>query len=1121
MQTRQYNFNQVAKLTVAMFIFLSIPTALWAQIGGGQGIAIAGPTTATSGGTRNYTIFGPSNIVSTDWSTSSGATVQSSNSVNAVIRFNDPGTRTISAVSMNTFNNFYTDDHTVTVTGSPSVPPLPAIIKYCGYTRLKRTNPPSGVTYYWQSSSSGTSTSNSASSVNRSSGSVYYLRARSSAGLWSSARSINYTIDYIPSTPSTPSVTKNCGNTVLTRVNPPSGVTWYWQSSSSGTSTSSASSSVTRNSGTVYYLRPRNNSSGCWGTARTVNYTVNVVPGTPPTPTVTNNCGYSRLTRANHPVGITYYWQSSSSGTSTANSSQSVNRTVGSTYYLRAQNNASGCWSNARTVSYNVQQLVTYYDDSDGDGFGDPAMSISSCNQPANYVPNNLDQCPDSYGTNNGCSYVPPTLSDENYVYVRKFQIRVNTLSNSSQIKNSSDVIEEITYYDGLGRGKQNVLAMGNPDGKDLVTYMEYDAIGRVEKEYLPYAADGSVGHMRSTSKTDTHGFYTEKYNGEINSGSPNPYSQKEFEPSPLSRILKQAAPGHDWRMGGGHEIEFAYKANVTNEVRRFSVSFTGNNPESPQLVQNGYRTKGELHKTVTKDENHDGTASKLHTTEEFTDKLGRVVLKRTYAEVGSPSAVEAHDTYYVYDDYGNLTYVIPPKVTTASVSGTELNELCYQYKYDHRNRLVEKKVPGKDPEEIVYNTLDQPVLTRHANLQADGKWLFTKYDALGRVVLTGILSSNMTRSQAQTNVENATAQYEEKVGQGYTDNAYPKISVGSPAPQVHTINFYDNYNFPLLGYTIPTDVLGQTVSQNVKGLPTGGSILVLDGNNDKWIGWARAYDEKGRMIAEGTLNDYLDTFDQMETKLDFVGRPLQTVTTHTKGANPAIVTTDDFEYDHMGRLTKQTQTMGAHTETLTENTYDELGQLVQKKVGGNLQTVDYEYNVRGWLKRINDPSSMGNDLFAFGINYNTADHGGAPLYNGNIAETEWRTANVDNGLKWYRYGYDALNRITNATNSSANYDLDLVEYDKNGNITKLERKGHTNAGATTFGNMDRLIYYYHTDSNQIRKVTDFWNDDQGFKDGTNTNNDFEYDANGNMTSDLNKGISSIEYNHLNLPTKV
>ncbi|MEJ0105028.1 MAG: hypothetical protein WDO19_21850 [Bacteroidota bacterium] len=42
------------------------------------------------------------------------------------------------------------------------------------------------------------------------------------------------------------------------------------------------------------------------------------------------------------------------------------------------------------------------------------------------------------------------------------------------------------------------------------------------------------------------------------------------------------------------------------------------------------------------------------------------------------------------------------------------------------------------------------------------------------------------------------------------------------------------------------------------------------------------------------------------------------------------------------------------------------------------------------------------------------------------------------------------------------------------------------------------------------------------FKDGSNgTGNDYSYDVNGNLTADANKAISSISYNHLNLPSVV
>ncbi|WP_298900912.1 RHS repeat-associated core domain-containing protein [uncultured Psychroserpens sp.] len=214
--------------------------------------------------------------------------------------------------------------------------------------------------------------------------------------------------------------------------------------------------------------------------------------------------------------------------------------------------------------------------------------------------------------------------------------------------------------------------------------------------------------------------------------------------------------------------------------------------------------------------------------------------------------------------------------------------------------------------------------------------------------------------------------------------------------------------------------------------------------------------------------------------------------------------------------------------EVITEHSYDELGQLESKGVGGDisqsrLQTIDYTYTVRGWLKTINDPSNLGSDLFGFKINYNTTDHGGTALYNGNIAETEWKTKNTDHGLKWYSYDYDALNRITGATSNSSNYHVNGITYDKNGNIMTLKRNGHTNTLATTFGVMDDLDYEYETNSNRLKKVTDNATiPTYGFVDGSNTTTEYTYDANGNMLTDANKGISSnITYNHLNLPTQV
>ena len=128
--------------------------------------------------------------------------------------------------------------------------------------------------------------------------------------------------------------------------------------------------------------------------------------------------------------------------------------------------------------------------------------------------------------------------------------------------------------------------------------------------------------------------------------------------------------------------------------------------------------------------------------------------------------------------------------------------------------------------------------------------------------------------------------------------------------------------------------------------------------------------------------------------------------------------------------------------------------------------------------------------------------------------------------LRRYRYEYDALNRLQLAAynlgdNSQPNrYSESGITYDRNGNILTLQRMGHTNSGATTFDTMDNLIYTYD-DGNKLSKVADSANDTYGFVDGTDVATEYSYDANGNMTSDANKGITSIVYNHLNMPTKI
>ena len=1051
---------------------------------------------------------------------------------------------------------------------------------------------------------------------------------------------------------------------------------------------------------------------------------------------------------------------------------------------------------------------------------------------------------------------------NKNYVKATTYQAKTQdgtTNATTGQGLADDEKIENITYFDGLGRPVQGIAKQAGGDKEDIITPVVYDELGRQTRDYLPFARGTSSLNFDTGLLPNMDGdiiaintFYNNKYPSDF-VGMPindvNPFSEKHLEASPLNRMLEQGAPGKDWLANPlsdtDHTIKFDYQTNISNEVRLFKVSHPNNDTEQTALEYEDFYAANELYKTITKDENwQPQTNLKDHTTEEFRDKQGRVILKRTYNDG------QAHDTYYVYDDYGNLTYVLSPEGSDAILDGNDnvqqpvLDRLCYQYRYDRRNRLIEKKIPGKGWEYIVYNKLDRPILTQDANLDAQNLWLFTKYDAFGRVAYTGTMGTISPRATLQASVDTLAHKNETRTTSSstiagtvvyYDNQAYPTMDI----QELLTINYYDDYSWdtgnsfeasydmalsglsqtgnqiektsaagwnagfksqatitgdgyvqwaitqtdrramvglsrtdssPDDGYNtidhaiytgtgtesrvfvyeegasqsmpvtycavgdvfsversgdrilyrkngevfhssgtastgtlvgdssfydtgtaiedvlIGYSVMGQAFSANVKGLATGSKVRVL--GTDDWITNVSYYDDKGRLIHSFTKNPYLNTTDAVSSLLNFTGKSLKNHSTHKLGKAP-LVTVDRFTYDHAGRLLRQVQSINSGAEQLiAKNNYDGLGQLVQKQVGGTLpqwstyvnydelyvdttnniitktgganvwtdagvatqesiqgdgylgfkvtqvwnsfmaglsytdanvnytsinyaiyiyagdrvfvyengvnkgektdhvpgdvfsverrgtgihylkngeafyasqvptttasmvgdvsilhvdtvikdlvlvnlentlQDVDYTYNIRGWLKGINDPNSLGSDLFGFQIGYNDPTvQGATPLFNGNISETLWKTGNVDNGLKSYRYTYDALNRITTGIDNTIDqrYSLgsttDPVGYDKNGNIMDLYRKGHTNGAATTFGAMDNLAYVY--DGNQLKKVTDSSNNIYGFMDGADIVTEYVYDANGNMVEDYNKGIERIQYNHLNLPVEV
>jgi RHS repeat-associated protein len=749
----------------------------------------------------------------------------------------------------------------------------------------------------------------------------------------------------------------------------------------------------------------------------------------------------------------------------------------------------------------------------------------------------------------------------ENFVKQTIYKIPIAT-SYEAYSTPSINKTETVIYYDGLGRPIQQVAHAQSNTGKDIVTHIEYDAFGRMQKEFLPFIATGTASlNIKSNEVASFYGS-----NNANLTGNPNfevtqfPYSQKQFEASPLNRVQKQAAPGDAWSLGSGKEIKFDYQTNTANDVKLYRVTTTWNatlGVYDIALSLTGNFVENQLYKTITYDENSPGGTSKIGRTEEYKDKDGKIILKRTFADIFiNGVAVESeakHETYYVYDSFGNLTYVIPPLVTSAT---SQLDGLCYQYKYDYLNRLVEKKLPGKQWEYIVYDKLDRVVATGPAYNPYGGSdtskgWLLTKYDLFNRPVYTAWhnagVASSANRKTLQDTYNNATVFSENKTTSTTTINGIATKYTNQVSPITFillTVNYYDNYDYPNAP-SIPAQIEGQnTQSTNLKGLATGSWVRVLDNasattNETSYI----VYDTRYRPIRSYTKN-YLGGYTQVDTKLDWPGKTLYTITSHKRTVSGQLFTVKErFTYTQQDRLLKHThEIVGALPEQLlTLNTYDELGQLLAKNVGGTdvtgtqaIQKVNYKYNIRGWLTAINDvnnlmPSATENDLFAFKINYNKKENDTEGLYNGNITETLWRTS-ADNTKRKYAYNYDGLNRLLEANyskpedqNTLNNY-LEKLSYDKAGNILTLERNGNLDpSGGAPVNQIDNLEYSYHPENkNQLLKVNDLSNSPQGFKDNyTSTENDFSYDNNGNMTVDNNKDIERIIYNHLNLPIKI
>lgn len=530
--------------------------------------------------------------------------------------------------------------------------------------------------------------------------------------------------------------------------------------------------------------------------------------------------------------------------------------------------------------------------------------------------------------------------SDHNYIETIVPRIAGFVPSSVLSLKSAT---HHIAYYDGLGRPVQTIDYKASPDRKDIISLQEYDEQGRAGRQWLPTERCRGVEGRFSDSERlsrDIQNYYEDV----------GAFSYPVYEDCPLNRMNESYGPGEEWHVAGKSHRQ-RYRTNTpADRCLYFELEGTSACPK-PRLPIPYPAYELDVQET----EDEDG-----HLLFTFIDKEGHVVLQRQVADS------DTLDTYRLYDDFGNLCFVLPPSAVDGLVDGTDacsdiLDRYAYQYRYDSRHRCFCKKLPGCDWVETIYDNADQPVFTQDGEQRKRNEWSFCFTDMLGRVTLSGIYHGTPNRTACGSSriysVFGAPSQ-RDFYGHGLF---YFRDSFDLDSIDVLQRNYYDTYDslpdaFPDLVYDEDPQYgkcyINSTAST---GLLTATVVRVPDGDKGHEQ-YTRFYYDRDRNLIQSRQLSLAGRLIVHKTSFDFSGQPLSSCEEY----DGHVGLSKRFYYDHVGRLVRELHVIDSDTTRFLYD-YDGVGRNIRltRVHGSDSLRMDYQYNLRGWLTSVASPFSL------------------------------------------------------------------------------------------------------------------------------------------------------------------